>query len=53
MDNLSAHKSKEVADFLARPENAHVHLHYTPTHASWLNQVWVYRPSGAGLRQAA
>lgn len=42
VDNLSAHKSKEVAEFLARPENAHVHLHYTPTHASWLNQVELF-----------
>ena len=42
VDNLSAHKSKEVADFLARPEHAHVHLHYTPTHASWLNQVELF-----------
>ena len=42
VDNLSAHKSKEVAGFLARPENSHVHLHYTPTHASWLNQVELF-----------
>lgn len=42
VDNLSAHKSKEVAEFLALPENAHVHLHYTPTHASWLNQVELF-----------
>lgn len=42
LDNLSAHKSKEVAEFLALPENSHVHLHYTPTHASWLNQVELF-----------
>ena len=42
VDNLSAHKSKEVAEFLALPENSHVHLHYTPTHASWLNQVELF-----------
>ncbi len=42
VDNLSAHKSKEVAAFLAEPEHAHVHLHYTPTHASWLNQVELF-----------
>jgi transposase len=36
-DNLSAHKTKRVAEFLqAHPE---VHLHFTPTYSSWLNQV--------------
>jgi transposase len=39
-DNLSAHKTDKVADFLA--ENPHVHLHHTPTHASWLNQVELF-----------
>jgi transposase len=36
-DNLSAHKTKQVAQFLAAHPN--VHLHYTPTYSSWLNQV--------------
>jgi len=36
-DNLSAHKTKGVDAFLA--EHANVHLHYTPTYSSWLNQV--------------
>jgi transposase len=36
-DNLSAHKSQLVKDFLvAHPK---VHLHFTPTYSSWLNQV--------------
>jgi transposase len=36
-DNLSAHKSRTVTDFLkAHPK---VHLHFTPTYSSWLNQV--------------
>ena len=39
-DNLSAHKTDKVADFLAG--HPHVHLHYTPTHASWLNQVELF-----------
>lgn len=39
-DNLSAHKTGQVADFLV--ENPHVHIHYTPTHASWLNQVELF-----------
>jgi len=36
-DNLSAHKTKRVGDFLSRHPN--VHLHFTPTYSSWLNQV--------------
>jgi transposase len=36
-DNLSAHKTKLVTAFLA--EHPTVHLHYTPTYSSWLNQV--------------
>jgi transposase len=36
-DNLSAHKTKRVDEFLAAHPN--VHLHFTPTYSSWLNQV--------------
>jgi transposase len=37
VDNLSAHKTKGVTAFLeAHPR---VHLHFTPTYSSWLNQV--------------
>src|SRR6266702_546468 len=36
-DNLSAHKSGQVDEFLAA--HANVHLHFTPTYSSWLNQV--------------
>jgi transposase len=36
-DNLSAHKTKAVKQWLE--ENPNVHLHYTPTYSSWLNQV--------------
>ena len=36
-DNLSAHKSTPVKDFLAA--HPKVHLHFTPTYSSWLNQV--------------
>jgi transposase len=36
-DNYATHKTAAVARWLrARP---HWHLHFTPTHASWLNQV--------------
>ncbi len=37
VDNLSAHKTPEVQAWLAR--HPRVHLHYTPTYSSWLNQV--------------
>jgi transposase len=36
-DNLSAHKTKRVEAFLA--EHRNVHMHFTPTYSSWLNQV--------------
>jgi transposase len=36
-DNLSAHKTPRVEQFLA--DHPNVHLHYTPTYSSWLNQV--------------
>jgi transposase len=39
LDNLSTHKPKYDA-WLRRHRN--VHLHFTPTHASWLNQVEVW-----------
>ena len=37
LDNLSAHKTKAVQDFLQ--ENPKVRFHFTPTYSSWLNQV--------------
>ncbi len=40
LDNLSAHKTKLVAEFLAA--NPRVQLHYTPTYSSWLNQVEIW-----------
>lgn len=36
-DNLSAHKTQRVEEVLA--EHPNVHLHFTPTYSSWLNQV--------------
>ena len=36
-DNLSAHKTKQVETFLSAHPN--VHMHFTPTYSSWLNQV--------------
>jgi transposase len=37
LDNSSTHSTPEVRDWLA--QHPHVHFHYTPTSASWLNQV--------------
>ena len=40
LDNLSAHKTQTVRDFLeAHPQ---VQLHFTPTYSSWLNQVEIW-----------
>lgn len=52
LDNLSTHKPKRDR-WLARHPN--VHLHYTPTHASWLNQieVWFSKLSRAALKRAS
>jgi transposase len=39
-DNLSAHKTPAVRQFLAA--HPRITLHHTPTHASWLNQVELF-----------
>lgn len=39
LDNLSTHKPKRDM-WLKRHKN--VHFHYTPTHASWLNQIEIW-----------
>lgn len=36
-DNLSAHKTERVREFLSAYPN--VQMHFTPTYSSWLNQV--------------
>jgi transposase len=40
VDNLKTHSTDLVERFLVA--NPHVHLHFTPTHASWLNQVELF-----------
>jgi len=40
IDNLSAHKTKRVAQFPA--DDPKVHLHFTLTYSSWLNQVEIW-----------
>jgi len=37
LDNLSTHKTPEIKRWLSR--HPRFHLHFTPTHASWLNLV--------------
>jgi len=39
-DNYSAHKHKNVKEWLEQHEN--VFMHFTPTHASWLNQIEIW-----------
>lgn len=52
LDNLSTHKPKHDR-WLTRHPN--VHFHFTPTHASWLNQVevWFSLLSRGALRGAS
>jgi transposase len=40
LDNLSAHKTQAVKEFL--DNNPRVHFHFTPTYSSWLNQVEIW-----------
>ncbi len=37
VDNLALHKHPNVKQWLA--DHPRVHMHFTPTHASWLNQI--------------
>ena len=37
MDNASSHKTKPIQDWFAK--RPHWHSHFTPTSASWINQV--------------
>src|SRR5437867_2133675 len=40
LDNLSAHKTQAVRDFLE--QHPRVQFHFTPTYSSWLNQVEIW-----------
>ena len=40
LDNLSAHKTQAVKEFL--DQNPRVRFHFTPTYSSWLNQVEIW-----------
>lgn len=37
LDNLNIHKNQAAQEWLVR--HPHVHCHYTPTHASWMNLI--------------
>jgi transposase len=52
LDNLSTHKPKRDMWLKQHPN---VHFHYTPTHASWLNQIeiWFSLLAGKSLRGAS
>jgi len=52
LDNLNIHKTKHDGWLEQHPR---VHFHYTPTHASWLNQieVWFSILSRSALRGAS
>lgn len=52
LDNLNTHKPKDDR-WLKRHKN--VHFHFTPTHASWLNQIecWFSILSRAALRSTS
>lgn len=53
LDNLSVHKLKE--DHPWRVKNSHVSFHFTPTHASWINQIeaWFSILSRSALKGAS
>ena len=40
VDNGSSHRSKQTAAWVAKHKR--VHLYFTPTHASWLNQIEIW-----------
>jgi len=40
LDNLSAHKTQAVREFLR--QHPRVRFHFTPTYSSWLNQVEIW-----------
>ena len=55
LDNLSAHMGPEVTKWLAHPQRARWHLHFTPTSSLWLNLVerWFNELTERRLRRGA
>ena len=39
LDNLSAHSTPEIAQWLSHKDRRRWHLHYTPTSSSWVNLI--------------
>jgi transposase len=39
-DNLSVHKHKDIKEWLSKKKN--IHMHFTPTYSSWLNQIEIW-----------
>jgi len=50
LDNLSTHKTPAGREWLLR--HSRFCFHFTPTYGSWMNLVWVNRPSGARHAEA-
>jgi transposase len=52
LDNLNTHKPKRDRWLATHPN---VHFHFTPTHASWLNQIecWFAILAGQSLNRAS
>src|SRR5215831_12205976 len=42
LDNYGTHKHPDVRRWLAKPENARITLHFTPTGCSWLNMAEIF-----------
>ena len=40
VDNLAVHKHKDVKEWIEGKRK--IHLHYTPTYSSWLNQIEIW-----------
>lgn len=40
LDNLSVHKNQKIKDWLKNRRK--IHLHFTPTYSSWLNQIEIW-----------
>lgn len=53
LDNLSAHMTEEVERWLRG--HPRFHLHFTPTHSSWLNAVegWFSKLTNKGLKRGS
>ena len=51
LDNYATHKHPKVKEWLAKPENLRITLHFTPTSCSWLNMI-VRHAAACGERKS-